>query len=53
MLCILETQIDKARVESLASSIGFDHAYAIDSVGRSGGIGLFWNNSIKNCFGLL
>jgi hypothetical protein len=47
VLCILETQIDKARVESLASSVGFDNAYAINSVGRSGGIGLFWNKSIK------
>lgn len=47
LLCILETRIGKTRVESLAASIGFDNAYAIDSVGRSGGIGLFWNNSIK------
>jgi hypothetical protein len=41
VLCILETQIDKASVESLASSVGFDNAYAIYSVGSSGGIGLF------------
>lgn len=47
VLCILETQIDKARVESMASLIGFDKAYAIDSNGRSGGIGIFWNNAIN------
>ena len=41
LLCIVETQIEGARVESLASSIGFDKSYAVDSNGRSGGIGLF------------
>ena len=47
LLCILETQIDKVRVESLATSIGFDKGYVVSSVGRSGGIGLFWNNTIN------
>ena len=47
LLCIVETQIEGSRVEALASSIGFDNAYAVDSQGRSGGIGLFWNNEIK------
>ena len=47
LLCIVETQNDGARVESMASSIGYDKSYAVDSNGRSGGIGLFWNNSIK------
>ena len=47
ILCIVETQIDKVRVESLATSIGFDKGYAVSSVGRSRGIGLFWNNTIN------
>ena len=47
LLCIVETQIEGSRVEALASSIGYDNAYAVDSQGRSGGIGLFWNNVIK------
>jgi ribonuclease HI len=52
ILCILETQINKDRVEGLSGSIGFDNGYAIDSSGRSGGIGVFWNNEIKlNCLG--
>lgn len=46
LLCIIETQIDKARVENLASSVGYDKAFAVSSVGRSGGIGLFWNNNL-------
>ena len=47
LLCIVETQIDRSRVESLAATFGYDNAYAGDSEGRSGGIGLFWNNEIK------
>mgnify|MGYP000877980489 CR=1 FL=1 len=46
VLCIVETQIEKSRVERLAASVGFDNGYAISSVGRNGGIGLFWNNEI-------
>lgn len=47
VLCIVETQISGTRVEARASSLGYDKAYAIDSQGRSGGIGLFWNNTIS------
>ena len=47
MLCIVETQISGARVEALASMLGYDQSYAIYSQGRSGGIGMFWNNKIK------
>ena len=47
MLCIIETQIKGAHVESLAGTLGYDNPYAIDSQGRSGGIGIFWNNNIK------
>ena len=41
ILCIQETQRSKARVESLASSLGYDHAFVIDSDGRSGSLGIF------------
>lgn len=47
LLCIVETQIEGARVEALAGTLGFDNSYDVSSQGRSGGIGLFWNNSIK------
>jgi hypothetical protein len=47
LLCIVGTQIEGDRVEVLASSIGFDNSYVVDSQGRSGGIGLFCNNSLK------
>lgn len=47
VLCIVKTQIKGARVESISGTLGYDNAYAIDSHGRSGGIGIFWNNTIK------
>jgi hypothetical protein len=47
IFCILETQISKARAESLAGTLGYDRAYAVGSSGRSGGLCLFWNNEIK------
>ena len=46
VLCIVETQISATWVEGLASTLGFDNGYAVSSNGRSGGIGMFWNNEI-------
>ena len=47
VLCIVETQISKARVENLSDTLLFTHSYAVGSSGRSGGLGLFWNDAIK------
>ena len=47
VLCVVETQISATRVEGLASTLGFDNGYAVSSNGRSGGIGMFWNNEIN------
>ena len=47
LLCILETQLEGSRVEALAGTFGYDNSFAVDSRGRSGGIGIFWNNEIK------
>ena len=41
VLCILETQIEGTRVESLAGPLGFDKSFAVSSSGRSGGLGMF------------
>ncbi|KAK8451750.1 hypothetical protein SEVIR_6G260350v4 [Setaria viridis] len=46
ILCILETQISKIRVEALAGTLGFDRAFAVGSEGRSGGLCIFWNNDL-------
>ena len=47
ILCVVETQINKTRVEGLASTLGYDKAFAVSSSGRSGGLGIFWNDEIK------
>ena len=47
VLCVLETQVHRARVEGLKSTLGYDNAFVVSSSGRSGGLGIFWNNSIK------
>jgi exonuclease III len=44
VLCVVETQLQQARVEGLSSSLGFNKSFAVSSAGRSGGLGLFWNN---------
>lgn len=47
ILCILETQIEGSRVENLAGSLGFNKSYVVSSSGRSGGLGVFWNDEIN------
>jgi exonuclease III len=47
VVCLLETQLHKKRVEGLARTLGFDNAFAVSSSGRSGGLGVFWNNKIN------
>jgi exonuclease III len=44
VLCVIETQIHKSRVEGLARTLGYDNCFAVSSTGRSGGLGMFWNN---------
>ena len=45
MFCVLETQVHKTRVEGLKHTLGFDNSFAVSSSGRSGGLGIFWNNN--------
>ena len=47
ILCVVETQLHKKSVENLSRTLGFDKSFAISSSGRSGGIGLLWNNVIN------
>ena len=47
VLCILETQIEGIRAENMVGSLGFNKIFAVSSTGRSGGLGIFWNESIK------
>jgi exonuclease III len=43
---ILETQIAKSQVENLRYFLGYDNSFAVNSNGRSGGLGIFWNNEV-------
>jgi len=47
VLRVLETQVHKSRVEGLKRNLSFDNSFAVSSSGRSGGLGIFWNNEIK------
>jgi exonuclease III len=47
VLCVLETQVHRAWVEVLKSTLGFDNAFAVSSSGRSGGLDIFWNNNTR------
>ena len=46
-LCILETQIGGTRAENMAGSLGFNKSFAVSNSGRSGGLGVFWNEEMK------
>lgn len=46
-LCLVQTWINKARVEGLTGTLAYDNDYAIGSSGRSGGNSVFWNNEIN------
>jgi hypothetical protein len=47
ILCVVETQVQKSRVENLASTLGYDNVFAVSSIGRSGGLVMFWKNEIN------
>ena len=47
ILCIVETQLAKDRVEGLAVSLGFQNSFAVASNGRSGGLCIFWKSDVN------
>lgn len=51
ILCVIETQVNKKRVQGLTRSLGFHGCFAVDSEGRSGGLGIFWKDFVD--FGLI
>ena len=44
VFCVVETQLHKSRVECLNKTLGYDNSFGVSSEGRSGGLGIFWNN---------
>lgn len=47
VLCVVETQLHRTRVEKLAPLLGFKNSFAVSSTGRSGGLGMYWNDDVK------
>ncbi|PNT77188.1 hypothetical protein BRADI_1g58881v3 [Brachypodium distachyon] len=47
VLCLVETQLSKQRVEGLASTLDFDSAFAVASSGGSGGLCMYWKSSLN------
>ena len=46
LLFVMETKIKAKRVEDLKFTLGFAGSFVVDSVGLSGGIGLFWSTDV-------
>jgi exonuclease III len=46
VIFIMETQINKNRVENLRYTLGFDNSFAVNTEGRSGGLGLCWKSDV-------
>jgi hypothetical protein len=47
LLFIMETKIKGKKVENLQRLLGFAGCFAVDSNGLSGGIGLFWDDTVE------
>jgi hypothetical protein len=41
ILCVVETQVHKSKVECLAGTPAYDNVFDVSSTGRSGGLGIF------------
>ena len=47
ILCLVETQLQKSRVEGLWTMLGYDFSFRVGCTGRSGGLCIFWKNSFE------
>jgi hypothetical protein len=46
MVFLMETKMRAAKVEFLRVQLGFGSVFVVDSVGRSGGLALFWHQEV-------
>jgi hypothetical protein len=46
MVFLMETKLRAAKVELLHVRMGFGSVFVVDSVGRSGGLALFWREEV-------
>jgi hypothetical protein len=43
MIFLMETKLRKSRMELIRIKLGFPNIMVVDSMGKSGGLALFWN----------
>lgn len=48
VILLFETLVQGSKIEEIRINIGFDHALAVDCVGRGGGLATLWRNTV-NC----
>lgn len=46
ILVLVETQVNGFRADMICLKMGFDHWFRVEAVGFSGGIWVFWYNSM-------
>ena len=47
MVFLMETKMRTKKMESVRDRVGFSSMFAVDCVGKSGGLGLFWGEGVK------
>ncbi|XP_019194790.1 PREDICTED: uncharacterized protein LOC109188615 [Ipomoea nil] len=47
VIFLIETFVDKHRIDDIRVQLGFDCAFTIDAVGHSGGLALLWSNTVE------
>ncbi|XP_019160870.1 PREDICTED: uncharacterized protein LOC109157416 [Ipomoea nil] len=47
LVCLFESKVSGAQANEICSSFGFDEWIRVESVGYSGGIWLFWNDTLS------
>ena len=46
VLFLMETKLSGKRMEGIRTKVGFDYAFTVPSVGRSGGLALLWKQEV-------
>ena len=47
LVFLMETKLRKEKLERVRVKLGFPNMFEVDSVGKSGGLALFWNKEEK------
>jgi hypothetical protein len=47
ILFLMETKLQRTKMTCLRVKLGFDSMFVVDSVGRSGGLALFWKEDVQ------